>query len=148
MTHPPQHRADAQISFISANDKAWDNKRIQVELKALQGAALSDHIVGAYLRGETRGDLSAVDPEGRTIGDYLDGSQVTLELRRLKILDIARFRDASGRTGQLAAARASYDGDLDKLVDERGADFVFELGEFALRCSEAPRPGESKRSDS
>lgn len=151
MARPPQHRADAPISFFSSKAREWDNARINTELRALEGEALADHIVGAYLRGETRGDLYAKDSEGRTVLDYItigaDGVD-GIPLRRLSILDVARFRDAAGRAGQLGAARAAYDGDIEALADQHGADFVFELGEFALRCSEAPRPGEPKRSGS
>lgn len=148
MTRPPQHRGDAPIIFVSADDPAWNNKRVNDELRPLKGAELSAHIVGAYLRGETRGDITAPDHMGRTLGDYLDGSETRIELKRLKILDVARFRDLSKHMGQLGAAHAAYPGDVDELVEKHGAAFVFELGEFALLCSEAPRPGESKRSDS
>lgn len=148
MTNIPQHRADAPIVFVSSSDPAWDNKRVAEEMRGLSGDALAGHIVGVYMRGESRGDITAPDSEGRTVIEYLDDDFEGVELRRIGIVDVARCRDQSGRVGQLAAARLAYDGKIDDLAEERGAEFVFELGEFALRCSEAPRPGEFKRSGS
>jgi hypothetical protein len=143
MARPPQHRADAPIVFIWSKDPAWDFERVNAELKADP-----EHVVKLYIDGKTRGDITAPDAEGRVVTDYLDGTETRVEMSRLKILDVARFRDASGRMGQLAAAKTAYAGDINGLVEAHGADFVFEMGEFALQCSEAPRPGEPKRSDS
>jgi hypothetical protein len=153
---PPQHRADATPVFIFSMDEAWDYDRINAEQADLRKAAQSGdddaikalrmHPYGRYIRGETRGDLTTPDANGVVVTDYLDGTETRIELRRLSILDVARFRDQSERVGRLAAARAAYDGSLEALLDAHGAELVFELGEFALRCSEAPRPGESSRS--
>ncbi len=147
MPNPPQHRADAPIVFVVSNDPAWDHDRFNTEIKQGDAKARASHPVGMYVRGETRGDLTAIGGNGCAAEDYLD-DYTGIELKRLGIIEVARCRDQSPRVGQLAAARLAYDGNFDALVDEKGAEYVFELGEFALRCSEAPRPGESKRSDS
>jgi len=155
---PPQHRADAPIVFIAPLDPAWDHERIQAEQKPLLKSAksgdeaarkaLNSQPYGMYIRGETRGDVSTPSLDGATIADYLDGNEVRVEVRRLGLLELARFRDQGGRVGQFAAASAAYDGNVEELAEEHGAEFVFDLGEFVMRCSEAPRPGESKRSGS
>lgn len=156
MPQPPQHRADAPIVFIWSLDPAWDHERIVEEQKALRQAAKSGdeadrdrvkgHAYGMYIRGETRGDVTAPFADGESVEKYLDGTEVRIECNRLGLLELAQYRDRGGRTGQLAAAAAAYDGSIEKLAEEHGADFVFDLGEFVMRCSEAPRPGESKRS--
>lgn len=146
MPHPPQHSVDAPIVFIFSADPAWDDDRIAEELKTASDKGA--HIVAQYLSGLTRGDLGAPDAQGRTVTQYLEPGYEAQELKRLGLLEVARCRDLGGRVGQFHAAKAAYVGDLDALLDEQGARYVFALGEFALRCSEAPRPGESKRSAS
>lgn len=148
MPHPPQHRPDAPIIFVWTEDPGLDTERFIAECNSLRGDALEAHPVAAYMRGLTRGDIHAPGPNGVAFVDYLDGTETQYELKRLKAMDVCRARDQGGRVGQMLAAGLAYDGDIGELADARGMAFVWELGEFALRCSEAPRPGEPKRSGS
>lgn len=145
---PPQHRADAPIVFVWSEDPAWKDDAYKADVDGMPKGEHGEHCVPQYLAGFTRGDLSAPDADGRVASDYLEPDANKVELKRLSLLDVARCRDAGGRVGRLHAARIAYEGDVDELFADHGAGYVFQLGEFALRCSEAPRPGESKRSGS
>lgn len=162
---PPQHSVTARIEFISLNSDAWDGERWTEDIEALvvAGEDPNDHAIRRYFAGLSRGDLDAPDSQGNTARSYLrKGDPVEVfALRRLRATKTARLRDQGGRLAQLAAlasalestpeqefGRPLAESQLDAFVDRYGLDLACEIGEFALLCSEAPRPGESKRSGS
>ncbi len=161
---PPQHDVTSRIEFISLDSDAWDGQRWTDEIEELDPEDRNRHAIRLYFSGLSRGDLDAKDFAGNSARMYLrpSDSPDVFGLRRLGARQTVQLRDLGGRTSQLAAAAASLaaspsgasfrrgltEAQLDELCDEYGVDRICELGEFALKCSEAPRPGESKRSGS
>lgn len=149
----PQHSATALITYIRS--AAFDLDRVTRERATMPDGG-DGHPVVLYFAGESRYDLGApyhVGGELRCARDYLkpDHGQKVWELRRLKASESVRCRDAGGKVGQLAAfalaagdVRPLTDAQVEAFAEEHGLIELCEVGEAALRASEAPKAAEKK----
>lgn len=151
--HPPQHSVTAQIVFFAS--RAFDLDRAVKEKDAMANG--DDHPMAVYLSGRSRYDLDAPSPCGpdrmACARDYLKPDHGCREWRprRLKAMEVASCRDRGGKVGQLNAfalamgeSRPLNDSQIEAMVDEYGMDEVCDVGEAALRASEAPKAAEKK----
>lgn len=90
LKRPPEHRADAPITYVHPADTAWDRERIKREQEEMRqrGEDPTTHPYARYQGGFTRYDLDAQCTLGDTtvtVRDYLDATKApTLwHLRRL-----------------------------------------------------------------
>lgn len=117
LRRPPQHRADAEIIYVSPIDPAWRADAIVAERKALEeaGEDPAQHPASLYLSGSTRYDLHArLRWKGgeAPATDWLDlPSAYRFTLRRLPPRLFSRVharRDAAARAGTV-----DYDASFD-----------------------------------
>lgn len=151
--HPPQHSVTAPMTVISA--LAFDIARVNAEQDAMPDGG-SSHPWSLYYRGETRYDIDAPLQLGDkvvTVREYLKPDHGFREWkpRRLKAAEVVRCRDNGGKSGQLVAfALAMGDGkpltdaQVEAMADQYGVSEICEVGEAALRASEAPKAAEKK----
>ncbi len=167
MTAPPQHSATATIQVIVQTDNAWNLDRFVAEVNEMPESAAGDHPLALYFSGKTRYDLDAPGRVGETTctpRDYLLPSTTPAlwTLRRLRIGEASRCRDIGGRQAQLEAfalavtsstavevppqgiTRRLSDREVESIADQVGARVVWEVGEAAMRASEAPTSAEKK----
>jgi hypothetical protein len=102
--------------------------------------------------------VARITPNGVELGrgcarEYLKPDHGCREwrLRRLRAIEVGQCRDRGGKVGQLAAfalsageGKSLTDAQVDAFVDTYGMDEVCEVGEAALRASEAPKAAEKK----
>lgn len=162
---PPQHSITAAIRYIPS--AAFDISRVSKERASMPRDG-DHHPVVLYFAGESRYDLDAPYPVGDDLvsaRDYLlpDHTCPEWELRRLRMAQVARCRDAGGRVGQLEAFRLSFvsvrgiegaptmgddqtltEAQAEKIADVVGLAALYDVGEAALRASEAPKAAEKK----
>lgn len=170
MTTPPQHTATATIQVITQHDPAWDLDRFVAEVGEMTEDAARDHPFSRYISGKTRFDLDApgqVGDQTLTPRDYLRPhiTPTLWTLRRLRIGEASRCRDIGGHQGQLEAFALAVtsvtsamaaevppqgitkrlpDATVEALAEQFGAKVVWEVGEAAVRASEAPTSAEKK----
>lgn len=149
----PQHSVTSSITFIRS--AAFDLDRVALERTTMPDGG-NGHPVVLYFAGETRHDLDAAAPVGefmRTAREYLKPDHGCREWkpRRLKAIEVARCRDSGGKVGQLGAfalamgeGKPLTDAQVEALSDEYGVDELCDVGEAALRASEAPKAAEKK----
>lgn len=151
----PQHSITSPITYIAP--AAFDLDRCITERETMPDEG-DGHPLSIYLRGESRYDLDAPQPVGdqvHTARDYLkpDHSFPEWKLRRLNAREVCACRDAGGDTGRRLAfsmtlsvlGRPLSDAKVDEYADTHGMAEILNVGEAALRASEAPKASEKKR---
>lgn len=150
---PPQHSVTASITYLRS--AAFDLDRVIAERATMPDGG-NGHPVVLYFAGETRHDLDAMAPVGdvmRNAREYIKPDHGCREWkpRRLKALEVARCRDSGGKVGQLGAFALSMgegkpltDAQVDAYAEDYGVDEICEVGEAALKASEAPKAAEKK----
>lgn len=111
MNQPPQHDIDSTPIVVLAGDPGWDTDRIEAEIKGLEGEDLMAHPYVSYMAGRTRYDLSAECKWPGGIGcpgDYLNGTETRIEIRRMRLRERCEVRDARDRERRRNPDSAAY----------------------------------------
>lgn len=170
---PPQHSITAPITFIHGRAFDWSNVKAERAAMPDGGDAhpLVEYFAGTTRYDiDAPCPVARITPSGVEMvrgcaRDYLKQDHGCKEwrLRRLRAIEVGqcrdrgRYHDATGRAyfdgkvGQLAAfALAAGEGgpltdaQVDAFVDTYGMDEICDVGEAALRASEAPKAAEKK----